>query len=278
MNAIAKQTSAPAVPAATGGVNGLVPQSMDQAIRLADMMSRGRLVPKHLQDSPGDCLMVIEQAMRWNMSPFAVAQATSVIQGKMMFEGKVVAAAVQASSAITGWIDYEFGGENGGRYIVVKATRRGETEQKTVKVTLAEAKTTNQWWQKTPDQMLVYHGTRVWGRRWVPSVMLGVYSPEEMQQDAGLQARLWKARPNPSRRGCRVRPPRYRPWKRRPRWTSWLLPRIASWARSTPARTKTRCTPSPAARTFPIGGLGCASPAPSWSSASLRPTATVMPN
>ena len=56
----------------TTGGNGtsLVPQTMEQAMRLAEMMSRGKMLPQHLQGSPGDCLMVVEQAMRWGMSPF----------------------------------------------------------------------------------------------------------------------------------------------------------------------------------------------------------------
>ena len=94
---------------------GLVPHNMDEALRLAEFMARARTVPKHLQDSPGDCLMAIEQAMRWGMSPFAVAQATSVISGKLMFEGKLVAAAVESSGAIVGSIDYTFAGEGEGR-------------------------------------------------------------------------------------------------------------------------------------------------------------------
>ena len=48
---------------------GLVPHNMDEALRLAEFMARARTVPKHLQDSPGDCLMAIEQAklrrQRW---------------------------------------------------------------------------------------------------------------------------------------------------------------------------------------------------------------------
>ena len=75
---------------------------MDEALRLAEFMARARTLPKHLQASPGDCLMVVEQAMRWGMSPFAVAQATSVISGKMMYEGKLVAAAVETSAPSPG--------------------------------------------------------------------------------------------------------------------------------------------------------------------------------
>lgn len=159
---------------------GLVPHNMDEALRLAEFMSRARTVPKHLQDSPGDCLMVVELAMRWGMSPFAVAQGTSVISGKLMIEGKLVAAAVEASGAITGHIDYAFTGEGDARAITVSATRRGETNPREVIVALKEARTNNEMWKRQPDQQLVYHGVRVWARRWTPAVILGVYSREEM--------------------------------------------------------------------------------------------------
>jgi hypothetical protein len=162
------------------GSTGLVPHNMDEALRLAEFMSRARTVPKHLQDSPGDCLMAIEQAMRWGMSPFAVAQATSIISGKLMFEGKLVAAAVETSGAIVGQLEYEFSGEGDARAVKVSGTRRGETNPRTVTVVLKEARTNNEMWRRQPDQQLVYHGARVWARRWTPAVILGVYSREEM--------------------------------------------------------------------------------------------------
>lgn len=164
----------------TGGL-GLVPQTMDQAMRLAEMMAVGKLVPSHLQKSPGDCLMVIEQAMRWGMSPFAVAQSTSVIQGKLMFEGKLVAAALHASGALATRLDYEYAGEGASRMVRVSAVLAGESEPRAVEVKLADAKTTNGMWTKQPDQQLAYHGARVWARRYAPEVMLGVYAPEEME-------------------------------------------------------------------------------------------------
>jgi hypothetical protein len=161
------------------GSVALIPQDMNGAIRLAELMSTGRMIPSHLQKSPGDCLMVVEQAMRWGMSPFAVAQCTSVIHGRLMFEGKLVAAALQSSGILADRLDYEFSGEGAARAITVRATLRGETQQREVTVTLKEAKTENGMWVKQPDQQLVYHGTRVWARRHAPEVMLGVYSPEE---------------------------------------------------------------------------------------------------
>jgi hypothetical protein len=166
------------------GNTALTPTSMESAIQLAEMMARGKLVPSHLHNSPGDCLMVIEASMRWQMSLFAVAQCTSVIQGKLMFEGKLVAAALNASGILSSRLDYDFSGKDAQRAVTVRGTLKGETKAREVTVFLADAKTSNGMWTKQPDQQLVYAGTRVWARRHAPEVMLGVYAPEEFDQAA----------------------------------------------------------------------------------------------
>ena len=161
-----------------GGGSTLIPQNLDQAMRLAEFMARGKMVPDHLRN-PSDALMVIEQAMRWSMSPYAVAQCTSVIQGKLMFSGTLVSAAVHSSGILDGRLTYTFAGEGDARSITVHGTIRGETEPRDIIVRLRDAKTTNQMWTKQPDQQLCYFATRAWARRHTPEVMLGVYSPEE---------------------------------------------------------------------------------------------------
>jgi hypothetical protein len=165
----------------TTGGNALVPTTMADAIRLAEMMSRAKMVPSHLQGHPGDCLMVVEQAGRWGMSPFAVAQCTSVIQGKLMYEGKLVAAALHTSGALKTRLEYIYSGEGADRTVTVSAVLAGEDKPRTLPVRLADAKTTNKVWLTQPDQQLAYHGARVWARRYAPEVMLGVYAPEEME-------------------------------------------------------------------------------------------------
>ena len=165
------KVSAAALPAMPGG--SLVPQNMDQALRLAEVMARAKLVPEKLQGSVGDCLMVVELAMRWRMSPFAVAQCVSVIHGRLMLEGKLVAAAIENSGAIDGLLDYELSGQGDNRKVVVSATRRGEPKPRTIDVTLKDAITENGIWKKQPDQQLCYHGARVWARRWAPGFLRG---------------------------------------------------------------------------------------------------------
>lgn len=156
----------------------LTPANMDQAMKLADMMAQSALVPKDLQGKPADCLLVIEQAMRWEMSPFAVAQSTSVIHGKLMYEGKLVAAVVNTRPELDRRLTYTYSGDGDNRTVTVKGKLKNEDEQQ-ISVTLKDVKTSNQIWAKQPDQQLAYSGARIWARRHMPEAMLGVYVPEE---------------------------------------------------------------------------------------------------
>jgi len=159
---------------------GLQLQTFDDAIRLAKAMSTAGLVPKHLQGDVGSCLLIVEQAMRWRMSPFAVAQCTSNIGGRLMHEGKLIAAAVKSMGAITGHFDFAWSGEGDDRTITVTATRTGDSEPRQVSVRLGDVQTKNEVWKKQPDQQLAYAGARIWARRWTPEALLGVYAPEEL--------------------------------------------------------------------------------------------------
>lgn len=170
MNDVAIQTS-----------SMLVPTNIGDAMKLAEMMANAKLVPNHLQGKPADCLLVIEQASRWKMSPFAVAQCTSVIQGKLMYEGKLVAAVVNANGGLSERLSFKYDGVGENRKITVSGKFPGEQEARTVDVTFKDVKTANSMWLKQPDQQLMYSGTRAWARRHAPELMLGVYSPEEFE-------------------------------------------------------------------------------------------------
>lgn len=164
-------------------IQALIPSNMADAMRLAEIMATGRLVPQALQKSPADCLMVIMQAIRWEMDVFAVAQETAVISGKLMYQGKLVAAVINARGNLTNRLRFEFTGGGEDLTVTVVGQLRGEAEPRTVTVRLADARTSNVQWQKQPDQQLCYHGARKWARRHTPELMLGVYSPEEFDDE-----------------------------------------------------------------------------------------------
>jgi hypothetical protein len=176
MNAITPVTSA------AGASMALLPQNLTEAMKLAELMSKAKLLPQAVQN-PADAFMIVNQALRWGMDPFAVAQEVAVIQGRMMYSGKIVAAALHTSGVLDGRLNYEYEGENGGLSVTVTGRLRGESEPRSVTVTLKDAKTNNAHWVKSPNQMLSYHAARVWARRHAPEVMLGVYAPEEWEAE-----------------------------------------------------------------------------------------------
>jgi hypothetical protein len=159
----------------------LTPQSLDAALQLADMMAKARMVPEHLRNSPGDCLLVVSQAARWGIDPFAVAQATAIVRGKLCYEGKLVATVLRATGAIVGRLDYAFDGSGDGMSVTVSGTPRGG-KRESLTGTVAQWRTQNENWARDPQSMLVYRGTRQWARLYAPEAMLGVVTPDELEE------------------------------------------------------------------------------------------------
>jgi hypothetical protein len=166
-----------------------LPQTRDQMFKLAEWMAGARLVPRELQKSPADCLMVIQQAMRWEMDPFAVAQECSVINGRLMHSGKLVAAVINAKGNLRERLDVRYSGQGDDRKALIFGTLQGETEPREIEVDIKKARTKNPVWQTQPDQQLFYFGARMWARRHVPELMLGVYSPDEFEDEDKIPTR-----------------------------------------------------------------------------------------
>lgn len=152
--------------------------------RLAEALAKARTLPQHLQGNPGDCLRVVEYAYRCGYSPYALADCTFLVGGKMGFEGKAVAAMVNASPLIDGALDYRYEGTGEARKVTVSGRRRGEQTVRTVEWTvrqgIADSKGARDRWTKDPDQMLAYAGARIWARRHCPEAVLGIYTPDEI--------------------------------------------------------------------------------------------------
>lgn len=183
---------------------------MGRMIKFAELMATGKAtIPAELRNV-GDCLAITMQAMNWKMNPFSVAQKTFFISGKIGYEAQLVAAAIGGSGAVTGAFQFEwFGpwekvvgkfeikkGEKGeyrvpgwkladeeGIGIRCWATLRGEDEPRVLELLLAQARTRNSTlWADDPKQQLAYLAQKRWARLYAPGVILGVYTPDELEQ------------------------------------------------------------------------------------------------
>lgn len=159
----------------------------EQMQRIAGAMAATSLIPQQLhgssaQEAQANCFLVVNQAVRWAMDPFALAQHAFVLKGKLGYEGKVIAALVNGSPKLHGSLNYAYEGEGDARMVTVYGTLAGEDEPRAISGRVGAWKTTNEQWKTLTDQMLAYRGAREWARRHMPEEMLGVYSDDELKE------------------------------------------------------------------------------------------------
>lgn len=182
------QTAAPAPFSAgqqmTAGELMMNPAIMDALYKFAQVMAESKFtVPKHLQGNVGDCLAVAMQAALWGMHPFTVAQKTHQVGGTLGYEAQLVNAVVHNSGAIIGRFHYEYQGEGARLQCRVGAIPRGESEIVWGEWLSSESVTTKNspLWKTNPKQQLGYLQVKNWARAFTPWAILGVYTPDEME-------------------------------------------------------------------------------------------------
>ena len=179
-----------ALSAPTSGINIFDSGAFESIARIAGMMAQSPLVPETLrtvkvngkleelsqEKITANCFLVIEQAARWKISPFAALGCASVIYGRLMWEGKLVAGVLDALLGVK--LGYEFTGAGDKMSVLVSGTLAGEDKPRTITGTVAAWKT-SQWADGTYEQRMAYRGAREWARRHAPAVLMGVVTDDE---------------------------------------------------------------------------------------------------
>ncbi|ECD0769019.1 enterohemolysin [Salmonella enterica subsp. enterica serovar Papuana] len=186
----------------------------DRLRTLSDVMANsGNFVPEHFHEKPDACMAVVMQAARWGMDPFAVAQKTFIVgnSGVLGYEAQLVNAVINTMAPTKDRIHFEWFGawENiigrfvkktngrGNEYIAPNwdskdedgvgvrawATLKGETEPRELVLMLSQAQARNSTlWASDPRQQLAYLAVKRWARLYCPDVILGVYTPDELEE------------------------------------------------------------------------------------------------
>lgn len=179
-------------------------------------------IPDHLKGNSADCAAVVMQAMQWQMNPFAVAQKTHLVNGTLGYEGQLVNAAIQSSKVTVDRFAYEWFGpwekiigktkvceapakgkygdkdykkayqyrvpdyqmqDEEGLGVRISATLRGESQPRELELLLVQASVRNSpLWATDPKQQLAYLAVKRWSRLYAPDVILGVYTPDELEE------------------------------------------------------------------------------------------------
>ncbi len=136
-----------------------------------------------------NCFLVVEQAFRWGMSPFAVAPETYVVGGKLAFQGKLVLAVVNVLAGLTKRLAFSWSGDGPERSITISGQFADEDEPRVDTIVWKSVKTDNAMWKADPDQKLLYTGVLHWSRRHCPEVVLGVKSLEDLEAELEAERR-----------------------------------------------------------------------------------------
>lgn len=216
----------PIVATSTAAAMLLDDATMDRLERVAKLMASGKTtLPRHLQGSPGDCFAVCLQAMQWGMNPFSVGQKTHLVNGTLGYEAQLVNAVITSRAPVTERLRYEWFGpwerilgrfieresrtkkdDNGhpvkyrvpgwdikdeeGLGVRVWATFKGESEPRELTLMLTQARTRNSTlWADDPRQQLAYLAVKRWSRLYCPDVILGVYTPDELDEREQISER-----------------------------------------------------------------------------------------
>jgi hypothetical protein len=165
--------------------------NLDRLERIAERMASGRMtVPEYLRGNIGDCMAIAMQAMLWNMDPFAVAQKTHIVNGRLGYEAQLVNAVLQNSGAIRGLPYYEYRGDGNSLECRVGCVPRGEPDIRWGEWLATSQITTKNspLWKVNPRQQLGYLQVKNWARAFCPGAILGVYTVDELE-DSTLPVR-----------------------------------------------------------------------------------------
>ncbi len=187
------------------------PTIYDRVEAMGKIMATAKTtIPQHLRGNVGDCLAVITQAMRWGIDPYACAQKTHLINGTLGYEAQLVNAVLISNAPITGRPMYEWFGEwekivgkvktikskNGNDFQVpdwnpqdekglgvrITVQIKGQKEPTVHEILLSQATVRNSTlWAGDPKQQLAYLCMKRMARLYFPDVIMGVYTPDELQ-------------------------------------------------------------------------------------------------
>ena len=199
----------------------LDPASMKSMTDLATLMASGKTsVPVHLRGNSADCMAIVIQAMQWQMNPFAVAQKTFIVNGgALSYEAQLVNAVITSKAPTKDRLNFEWFGDwdkiignfrevesktkkdddghfkkyrfpnwnindEKGLGVRVWATFKGEDQPRVLETLMTQARTRNSTlWADDPKQQIAYLATKKWARLYCPDVILGVYTPDELDEN-----------------------------------------------------------------------------------------------
>lgn len=162
-------------------------ESFEFAQRQAKSLCESNLVPTGYQGQKGlsNCLVALEMSKRMNLSPLTVMQNLNVIHGKPSWSAAFITSQIIGCGRFKNF-DYVVTGKDESLSVQCQAIRL--EDNKLVKGTAVTMKMAQQegWsrknskYQSMPELMLKNRSATFFGRQYIPDLLLGVQTSEEV--------------------------------------------------------------------------------------------------
>lgn len=161
------------------------PATIDEAIRLADMLAKSSMVPRAYHNKPEDILVATIWGKEIGLATLQALQNIAVINGKPSVYGDAAMALVQASPVCEDIEEY-FEGEGTPNPVAVCVAKRRGRKPVVAKFSVEDAKRAGLWgkqgpWQAYPKRMMQMRARGFALRDAFPDVLKGLITAEEAQ-------------------------------------------------------------------------------------------------
>lgn len=159
----------------------LTPQSLDEAMRFAEILSKSSIIPKDFTGNPGNILVAMQWGMELGLQPMQAMQSIAVINGRPSLWGDAVIGLVRGSPAC------EYIKEtDDGHTATIRVKRRGEDEEHVRTFSMDDAKAAGLAgkqgpWAQYPKRMRQMRARAFALRDVFPDVLRGMPIAEEVQ-------------------------------------------------------------------------------------------------
>jgi hypothetical protein len=163
-------------------------QAFEDAQRIAKALASSTLIPQQFQGQAGyaNCLVALNISRRMGMDPLMVMQNLHIIHGRPSWSSQFIIGLVNGCGRFSP-LRYDITGKGETLACTAVATelRTGE-ELRGPEVTMAMAKREG-WstksgskWLTMPDLMIRYRSAAFWGRLYIPELLVGIQTQEEV--------------------------------------------------------------------------------------------------
>lgn len=172
-------------------------QAFEDAQRIAKALASSTLIPPQFQGQQGfaNCLVALEIANRMRMSPFQVMQNLHIIHGRPSWSSQFIIGLINGCGRFTP-LDYVASGKGDDLacYCVATEIASGkELKGPSVSMMMAKkegwATKSGSKWQTMPELMIRYRAAAFWGRLYIPELLVGIQSEEEVIDVATIEVK-----------------------------------------------------------------------------------------